>query len=108
MPSPDTLAAIAMVAAMFLAAWVICRTEPGGAVRLLGGEHTGRRVRPAGTPRPVHAKPLHSHAAPRGFVIDAESSTETAAGEAGPDTFPWAVPSALATIPDPLTIARTA
>lgn len=33
MPSPDTLATIALVAAVLLAALALCRTEPGGAVR---------------------------------------------------------------------------
>jgi hypothetical protein len=82
MPSPDTLAAIAILAAMGLAVLVICRTEPGGAIRLLGGEHPGRRVRPAGTPRPPHAKPLVRHAATRGFAVDA---TPLSALETAPD-----------------------
>jgi hypothetical protein len=91
MPSPDTLATIAILAVMALGMVLITTVPPGAAIRLLGGEHPGRRVRPYGTPRSPHAKPLHSHAAPRGFADDPRPM------------------SALETVPDPVSpfAART-
>lgn len=94
--SPDTLATVAMAAAVLLAVVGICRTEPGGLYRALGGEHTGRHVRPHDAPRDRHLPPLHSHAAPRGL---APAPTRLAIAAPAAD-----VP---ATVPDALTNVRT-
>lgn len=109
MPSSDTLATVVLVAVALLSVWGICRTEPGGAVRALGGEHTGRHVRPAGSPRERHAPPLHSHAAPRGGPVLAicAPAEPPASGPVEPDTLPWVRPDVPATIPDALTNMRT-
>lgn len=107
--SPDTLATVAMAAAVLLAVVGICHTEPGGLYRALGGEHTGRHVRPADTPRERHLPPLHSHAAPRGFTMpDTPALPAPAAEDVTKVTSPWVVPDVPATIPDALTNVRTA
>lgn len=87
----DVLAAIILLALGALtAAYVMC-VPPGGLIRLLGGEHTGGHVRPAGTPRPVTAKPKLHHARPaRAHPVPAERS----------------VP--VTTIPDPAPFVRAA
>jgi hypothetical protein len=82
----DLLITAAILAVMALGMAVITTVPPGGLIRLLGGEHTGRRVRPYGTPRSPHAKPLHSHAAPRGFADDPRptSALETVPDQVSP------------------------
>lgn len=101
MPSPDTLATIALVAFALLGAYGITRIEEGAATRAFGGEHTGRHVRPATVPRQPHARPLVHHAAPRGWSQAARSPLAITAGEA---TEP--IP-AVTTTPDPKPFART-
>jgi hypothetical protein len=105
MPSPDTFATIAAVVLAFGCALLTRFTEPGGLVRAPIVVLTARTVRGLC----YHAAHRGRHVR-RGAVVRPLSALETAPepDETANDTSPWAVPSALATIPDPLTIARTA
>lgn len=105
MPSPDTYILAAALAAALGCALLARFTEPGGLFRApivvltartvrglcYHAAHRGRHARRGATPRPLSA-------------LEAVPEPD----EAADDTSPWAVPAVLATIPDALTIARTA
>lgn len=88
----DNLLLAVLLVAVFAATLVVCCDSTEGALpRYLAG----RRYHRAGRGRHVRRD------AP---TPDAPASEV----EEAPEGFPWAPPAALATIPDPLTTARTA
>lgn len=79
----DILIAAGLLAIVGAGVAYTVKAPPGGLIRLLGGEHPGHHVRPAGTPRAAHAAPLVHHAAPRALPAAPAALTTT------PDARPF-------------------